>query len=86
MGPGWGLQDGGPGAPPLPRDLSAGDVEHMLAHQLGWSGNPNPKLGAVEERDADTIVADIVTKDGSLVQRLEIDREELEERWRLVGE
>lgn len=71
MGPGWWLQDGAPGALTLPRDLSAGDVEHMLAHQLGWSGNPNQKVGTVDERGVDTIVADIVTKGGSLVQRLD---------------
>jgi len=80
MGPGLGQQGGwpgtmGPGAmQSLPQDLSAAQVEHMLQHQITWSGNPNLRVGPVEERDADTIVADIVTKDGSLVQRLEIDR------------
>jgi hypothetical protein len=65
----------GPGAmQSLPQDLSAAQVEHMLQHQIAWSGNPNLRVGPVEERDDDTIVADIVTKDGSLVQRLEIDR------------
>jgi hypothetical protein len=31
-------------------------------------------VGKVEEKDGDTFVAEIVTKDGSLVQRLEVDR------------
>ncbi|MEQ8664874.1 MAG: hypothetical protein RIC16_04035 [Rhodospirillales bacterium] len=59
---------------PLRRDLSAEEVEHMIGHRLEWQGNPNLKMGPVVERDEDTIVADIVTQDGSLVQRLEVDR------------
>ncbi len=67
-----GWQQGG--MQPLPRDLSAADVQHMMAHRLAWQGRPNLKVGTVEERDDDTIVGEIVTQDGSLVQRLEIDR------------
>jgi len=59
---------------PLRQDLTTADVQHMLGHQLAWQGNPNIKLGPVEEKDDDTITADIVTQDGSLVQKLEIDR------------
>jgi hypothetical protein len=58
----------------LREDLSAADVKHMMEHQLAWQGNPNLKLGKIEETDADTIVAEVVTKDGSLVRRFEIDR------------
>jgi hypothetical protein len=58
----------------LPQDLSVENVQHMLEHQLAWQGNPNLKLGKVEEKDEDTIVAEIVTQDGSLVQRLQVDR------------
>ena len=37
--------------------------------------NPNLKVGDVKEKDADTIVAEIVTKQGdSLVQRLDFNR------------
>jgi hypothetical protein len=37
--------------------------------------NPNLKVGEVKEKDADTIVADIVTKDkDALVQRLDFNR------------
>ena len=46
----------------------------MMEHRLEWMNNPNLRLGPVEETDADTILADIVTKDGSLVQRLKVDR------------
>jgi hypothetical protein len=59
---------------PLSRDLSAEDVQHMLGHRLAMTGNPNIKLGTVSEKDDDTIVAEIVTQEGSLVQRLEVDR------------
>jgi hypothetical protein len=37
--------------------------------------NPNLKVGDVKEKDADTIVADIITKDkNALVQRLDFNR------------
>jgi hypothetical protein len=75
MGPGMmgpGMMGGGMGV--LPQDLSIENVRHMLEHQLTWQGNPNLKLGKVEEKDKDTIVAEIVTQDGSLVQRLQVDR------------
>ena len=39
-----------------------------------WRGNPRLKVGDVKEKDADTITADIVTKDNSLVQRFIINR------------
>ena len=68
MGPGYGMHQA------LPRDLTTDDVRHMLGHQLEWQGNPNLKLGKVEEKDEDTIVAEIVTNDGSLVDRFEVDR------------
>jgi hypothetical protein len=41
---------------------------------LNWRGNPRLKVGDVKEKDADTITADIVTKDNSLVQRFIINR------------
>lgn len=59
---------------PLRQDLSIDDVKHMIGHRLSWTGNPNLKLGSVEEKDADTIIAEIVTQDGSLVQRFKVDR------------
>jgi len=76
MGPGYeGQRGAGPGMmQPLREDLDADDVRHMIGHRLEWMNNPNVKLGRVEEKDADTIVADIVTQDGSLVQRLRVDR------------
>jgi hypothetical protein len=46
----------------------------MLEGVLAWHGNPRLKLGTVEEQNEDTIVAEILTVDNSLVQRLAIDR------------
>ncbi len=71
MGPGMMGQDM---MQPLRQDLSADDVKHMMEHRLTWQGNPNLKLGKVEEKDADTIVAEIVTGDGSVVQRFQVNR------------
>jgi hypothetical protein len=71
MGPGYGMGHGYGMHRALPRDLTPDDVRHMLGHQLEWQGI---KLGKVEEKDEDTIVAEIVTNDGSLVDRFEVDR------------
>jgi len=46
----------------------------MLEGVLAWHGNPRLKLGTIEEQNDDTIVAEILTVDDSLVQRLAIDR------------
>jgi hypothetical protein len=46
----------------------------ILEGALAWHGNPRLKLGTVEEQNEDTIVAEILTVDDSLVQRLAIDR------------
>lgn len=55
-------------------DLKASDVQKMLETRLGWMQNPNLKVGKVAEKDKDTITAEIVTKDGSLVRGFEVDR------------
>ena len=41
---------------------------------LAFRGNPRLKVGDVKEKDADTITADIVTKDNSLVDRFIVNR------------
>jgi hypothetical protein len=87
MGPGMmmGPMMGQPGAmAPCPgmqhgqqadRDLSADDVRARLERWLAMQGNPRLTVGSFEEKDEDTIVADIVTKEGGvLVDRFEIDR------------
>jgi hypothetical protein len=79
MGPGYGYHHGmmngyGPGYYHAQRDLklSPDDVKSYLERMLD---NPNLKVGEVKEKDADTIIASIVTKQGdSLVQQLEFNR------------
>jgi len=67
-GPGYGMWGG-------PReDLKVDDVRANLERWLSWQGNPRLKLGSVKEDGKDAIVAEIVTKDGSVVDRLRIDR------------
>ena len=57
-----------------PLNLSVSDVKTNLERWLAIMGNPNLKLGKIKEMDKNTISAEIVTKDNSLVRRFEIDR------------
>ena len=57
------------------RNLSVADVTTYLDRYLARMNNPRLKVGPVAEKDKDTIVADVVTKDGSLVWRYEFDRD-----------
>jgi hypothetical protein len=53
-------------------NLSTDQVKQYLEQTIR---NPNLKVGEVKEKDADTIVADIVTKEkDALVQRLDFNR------------
>ena len=56
------------------QDLSVEGARSWLERKLDWHGNPRLKLGEVVAADDDTITAEIVTRDGSLVQKLAIDR------------
>lgn len=49
-------------------------MNSYFEHWLAWQGNPRLKVGDVKEKDADTIMADILTKDNSLVQRFVVNR------------
>ncbi len=63
-GYGWGNQGN--------LNLSVDQVKSYLETMIR---NPNLKVGDVKEKDADTIVAEIVTKQGnSLVQKLDFNR------------
>ncbi len=78
MMPGAMMQEGmGPGLlygmPPTGRELTVDAVRAMLERQLAWHANPRLKLGKVEA-DQSAITAEIVTVDGSLVQKLAFDR------------
>lgn len=72
MGP--GMADGGfimmPGRPALTTE----DVTQNLERMLAARANPHLKLGKVADKDANTIVGEIVTTDGSLVERYEVDK------------
>jgi hypothetical protein len=61
-------------AAPLAEDLSLDGVRHMMEHRVARTGNPNLKVGEIVEQDDDTITADVVTQDGSLVRRFMFDR------------
>ena len=72
---GMGQGYGGMGmAAPLAEDLSSDGVRHMMEHRVARTGNPNLKVGEIVEQDDDTITADVVTQDGSLVRRFMVDR------------
>lgn len=54
-------------------ELSVAEVKGLMERHLAMWNNPNLKVGDVTEKGA-LISADIVTKDGSLVQHMEFDR------------
>ncbi len=78
MGPGYGMNPGQqPWAAPRvsPRmDLSTDDVRSYFEGQLAAGGNKRLKVGKVEALDDNTIEAQIVTVDGSLVESYKVDR------------
>jgi hypothetical protein len=55
-------------------NLTVDHVKKLAEARLIMAGNPNVKVGAVKEKDADTITVDIVASDNSLVSRHEINR------------
>jgi hypothetical protein len=74
--PGMGMMgEPGPGVRVTPsQHLTTDDVSHFLQHWVERQGNPRLKVGKVEQVDDDTIVAEVVTVDDSLVQRFKVDR------------
>ncbi len=68
--PGHGM---GPAIDP-DKNLSADDVHDGIERSLAWHGNKRLVVGEVKEADEDSIIANIVTKDGSLVRRFDFDR------------
>ena len=75
-GPGYGPGMGyGPGyVAPNNLNLSTDDVKNYFSRWIAAQGNSHLKVGDVKEQDADTIVADIVTQDNSLVQEFVVNR------------
>lgn len=66
MGMGYGLNADG--------EITVDEIKGILEARLTMWNNPNLKVGEIKEKDENTISAEIVTKDGSLVQHLEFDR------------
>ncbi|MFZ0611897.1 MAG: periplasmic heavy metal sensor [Desulfobacterales bacterium] len=84
MGPGYGRGPGamrgapaqgdiGPGAGRLETPLNEDGARKAVENYLQSTRNPNLKLGKVTEK-GDAFEADIVTKDGSLVDKLLVDK------------
>ncbi len=72
MGPGMMYGYGQSNANQADLNLTADQVKQYLGQMIR---NPNLKVGDVKEKDADTIVAEIVTKQGNaLVQKLDFNR------------
>ena len=57
-----------------PKEMTPTRVEAFLTHMLERHGNPRLEIGAIAEGEDGSIVAEIVTVDGSLVQRLAFNR------------
>jgi hypothetical protein len=84
FGPGPGMRGGrggswGPHAPGVAPwatdgDVTVDEVKQFMTWQMQRHNNPNLKVGKVEIKDDTTIIAEIVTKDDSLVNRVEINR------------
>ena len=82
-GPGAGATGWGPGAAgdcPLGQaaqgeSLTIEGVTTHLERRLAVMGNDRLMVGEVTEQGEDVIVGEIVTKDGSLVERLAFDRD-----------
>ncbi len=53
--------------------LSPDDVRAFLQHQIAAHDLQHLNVGDVAQTDADTITADLVTENGSLALRLEVD-------------
>jgi len=69
--PWMGYQSGAPVAKPG-QPLSADQAKALVEQHIG--GNPNLKAGKVAEKDGNYEV-DIVTKDGSLVDKIQVNKQ-----------
>ena len=57
-----------------PSEITPARVETFLSHLLERHGNPRLEIGEIIEAEDGSIIAEIVTLDGSLVQRLAFNR------------
>ncbi|MDA1089578.1 MAG: hypothetical protein O3A85_04605 [Proteobacteria bacterium] len=58
----------------LGQDVTVDSVTKFLEQRLSHMGNDRLKVGEVKVTDDKTITAEIVTKDNSLVQKMQFDR------------
>jgi len=56
------------------REMTPGKVRAFLERQLAWHGNPRLRIGEIGMAADGSITAEIVTLDGSLVQKLAFNR------------
>jgi len=56
------------------KDVTVESVTKFLQQRLTYMGNDRLKVGEVKNQDDKTIIAEIVTQDGSLVQKMQFDR------------
>jgi hypothetical protein len=56
------------------RKLDASEVKRIIDGRLAWRGNKRLKVGTVTEKDDNTVIAEVVTVDGSLVAKFAVDR------------
>ena len=75
MGPGMmGAVGLGNRVIPMPT-IGVNDVRRFLERRIELQGYSRLRVGKVTAKDDDTIIAEIDTVDGALVQRLEVDRQ-----------
>lgn len=55
------------------RNFSSADITTLLEARLIWAGHKRLTVGSVSESEDGFFIADINTKDGSLVWRIEVD-------------
>jgi hypothetical protein len=75
MGPADGAAPCPGSAAAIDKEIDADVVRSWLDRSVEAHGNKRLKVGDVKETDDNTIVAEIVTVDDSLVQRIEVDRQ-----------
>jgi hypothetical protein len=56
------------------QEMTPERVRSLLEQHLAWHGNPRLKLGSIAKAADGSITAEIVTSDGSLVQKLAFNR------------
>lgn len=79
--PGMMGQGMGPGMMRGNRPLSPENVRDILEGHLAWMGHDRLKVGEITESGDGAYVAEIVTVDDSLVERVEVDRASGRMQW-----